>query len=120
MSHIVSIKTQVKDEQAVVAACHRLQWPDPQHRTVELFRTEVTGLAVELPEWSYPVVCDLGRGELHYDNFNGLWGDESQLHRFLQAYAVEKTKLEARKQGHSVHEQVLENGAIRVQIAVAR
>lgn len=119
MSHIVSIKTQVKDEQAVVAACRRLQWPEPRHRTVELYRTGVTGLAVELPEWHYPVVCEIAKGELRYDNFNGRWGDESHLHRFLQAYAVEKTKLEARKQGHSVCEQTLENGSIRVQIAVA-
>jgi hypothetical protein len=41
------------------------------------------------------------------------------LDAFLQAYAVEKAKLEARKQGHSVSEQQLADGSIRVQIAVA-
>jgi hypothetical protein len=119
MSHIVSITTQIKDEHAVFAACRRLNLPEPQHRTVNLYLTEVTGLAVELPEWRYPVICDTLKGELQYDTFKGRWGDESQLHRFLQAYAVEKTKLEARKQGRSVYEQALENGSIRLHVAVA-
>jgi hypothetical protein len=119
MSHIVEIKTQVKDVAAVQAACHRLQLPEPQERTVTLFRTEVTGLAVELPDWLYPVVCNTTTGELKYDNFQGGWGDESQLHLFLQSYAVEMAKLAARRQGHSVSEQQLADGSIRVQIAVA-
>jgi len=119
MSHIVSIKTQVKDPQAVHAACRRLKLPEPQQRTANLYNTQATGLAVELPQWRYPLVCDTTTGDLKYDNFKGRWGEESQLHKFLQAYAVEKAKLEARKQGHSVQEQVLADGSIRVQIAVA-
>lgn len=119
MSHIVSIKTQIKDPAAVHAACCRLQFPVSQHRTVTLYSSEVTGLAVELPGWTYPVVCDIASGELKYDNFKGRWGDETQLHRFLQAYAVEKARIEARKQGHSVQEQTLTDGSIRLQIAVA-
>jgi hypothetical protein len=119
MSHIVAIQTQVKDPLAIQAACRRLKLADPQRRIAQLFTSEATGLVVEFPGWLYPVVCDTTTGELKYDNFNGRWGDESQLHQFLQAYAVEKAKLEARKQGHSVHEQTLADGSIRVQIAVA-
>ena len=44
------------------------------------------------------------------------WGDQKELNRFLQAYAVEKTKLEARKKGYIVSEQPLENGSIRLPI----
>ncbi len=47
------------------------------------------------------------------------WGDEAHLHQFLQIYAVEKTKREARLSGHEVFEQQLPNGSIRLQIAVA-
>lgn len=119
MSHIVAIKTQVKDPLAVQAACRRLQWAEPQQRTARLYTSQATGLVVELPDWRYPLVCDTTTGELKYDNFKGHWGDESQLHKFLQAYAVEKAKLEARKQGHFVQEQALADGSIRVQIAVA-
>jgi hypothetical protein len=119
MSHIVSIKTQVKDPLAIQAACRRLQLPEPQQRTARLFNSEATGLVVELRGWTYPLVCDTTTGELKYDNFEGRWGDESQLHLFLQSYAVERATLEARRQGHSVSEQQLADGSIRVQITVA-
>ena len=119
MSHVVEIKTQVKDVAAVQAACRRLKLPEPQHRTVTLFSAKVTGLAVHLPEWQYPIVCDTATGEVKFDNYGGMWGKQSHLDQFLQAYAVEKAKLEDRRQGHSVSEQLLTDGSIRVQIAVA-
>ncbi len=119
MSHTIEIKSQVKDVAAVQAACRRLKLPEPQERTVTLFSAEVTGLAVQLPEWQYPVVCNTTTGELKYDNYNGRWGQQSHVDQFLQAYAVERAKLEARRQGHSVSEQQLADGSIRVQIAVA-
>lgn len=119
MSHIVSIKTQVKDPLAVAAACRRLQLSEPHTGTAKLYTSEATGLIVALPEWLYPVICDTATGELHYDNFKGRWGDESHLHRFLQAYAVEKATIEARRAGHSVRESLLSDGSIRLQIAVA-
>ena len=119
MSHIVSIKTQVKDPLAVSAACRRLKFLEPQTGTAKLYNSDATGLIVTLPEWLYPVVCDTATGELHYDNFNGRWGEESHLHRFLQAYAVEKATLEARREGHLVRESLLSDGSIRLQIAVA-
>ncbi len=118
LSHIVTIQTQFRDPIAVAAACARLQLPVPTVRTVKLFAAEATGLVVELPQWRYPVVCHTDTGTLQYDNFQNRWGDEAHLHAFLQKYAVEKTKLEARKAGHSASEQLLADGSIRVQIAV--
>ena len=53
---------------------------------------------------------------MRYDNFSGHWGDQTQLDRFMQLYAVEKAKLEARKKGYQVNEQSLQDGAIRIQI----
>ena len=47
------------------------------------------------------------------------WGDPNQLDRLLQAYACEKTLIEARKQGHSVTEQALADGSIKLTIQVA-
>ena len=118
MSHIVTIQTKVRDPVAVASACEVLQLPAPSVRTARLFSTEATGLAVELPGWRYPVVCQTETGTLAYDNFGGRWGDDIHLHRFLQRYAVERTKLEARKQGHTAIEQPLSDGSIRVEIAV--
>jgi hypothetical protein len=118
LSHIVEIKTEIRDEQAVRAACTRLQLAAPEQKTVRLFSATATGLCVQLPGWSYPVVANLQTGTLQYDNYNGHWGEQKHLHSFLQAYAVEKAKIEARKKGHSVSETRLDDGSIRVTVRV--
>ncbi|MCM2371089.1 hypothetical protein [Aporhodopirellula aestuarii] len=48
----------------------------------------------------------------------GHWGDRARLDQFLQAYAVERATIEARKNGHSVTEQKLDNGSIKLTIRV--
>lgn len=116
MSHIVTIKTEVRDPQAVAAACRRLDLPEPVVGAAELFNVEAVGLLVKLPGWLYPVVCDTVSGELRYDNFGGSWGHQKHLDRFLQRYAVEKAGVEARKRGHSIVEQMLVDGSIKVTI----
>ena len=118
MSHIVRIETQVRDEAAVVAACTRLGLAPPETGTFKLFTDHATGLAVRLPGWNYPVVCHTQTGALSYDNYNGAWGDQGQLHRFLQAYAVEKARIEARQQGYAVTEQQLAGGAVKLTVHV--
>ena len=118
MSHIVEIKTEVRDEAAVKAACVRLQIPTPEHKTVRLFNATATGLCVQLPGWSYPVVANLQTGQVQYDNYNGHCGEQSKLNQFLQAYAVEKAKIEARKKGHMVTETSLQDGSIKVTVRV--
>ena len=116
MSHIVEIQTQLRDAAAVIAACRRLQWPHPREGVHRLFSGEETGLGVQLPDWRYPVVCDLAQGTLKYDHFGGRWGNPRYLDIFQQMYAVEKASLEARKRGQSVTEQSLPDGSIRLSI----
>ena len=118
MSHIVSITTEVRDEQAVRAACVRLQLAAPENKTVRLFNATATGLCVQLPGWNYPVVCELSTGSLKFDNYNGAWGRQEELNKFLQGYAVEKAKIEARKKGHACSETRLEDGSVRVTVYV--
>ena len=118
MSHVVEIKTEVRDELAVKAACVRLQIPMPEHKTARLFSATATGLCVQLPRWRYPLVCNLQTGQLQYDNYGGHWGEQKELNRFLQAYAVEKAHIEARKKGHRVTEATLEDGSIKVTVRV--
>jgi hypothetical protein len=118
LSHIVEIKTEVRDEAAVRAACTRLQLPPPEHKTVRLFSATATGLAVQLPGWNYPIVCNTESGQVSYDNYEGHWGEQKHLNSFLQGYAVEKAKIEARKKGHSVSETSLQDGSIRVTVHV--
>src|SRR4051812_42813029 len=118
LSHIVTIKTEVRDHAAVGAACRRLELPLPVLGTAELFGGPASGLIVRLTDWAYPVVIDTTTGQVHYDNYNGAWGDQAQLERFLQMYAVEKTRIEARKKGHQITEQPLADGSIKLTIRV--
>ena len=119
MSHIVKIQTEIRDAEGVMAACRRLNLPPPVHGTHELYSASATGLAVRLPDWEYPVVCNTATGQVHFDNFNGHWGNQQELDKFLQAYAVEKARIEARKHGHTVTEQPLSDGSIRLVVQVA-
>ena len=118
LSHVVEIKTEVRDEQAVRAACVRLQLTPPEQKAVLLFSATARGLCVQLPQWQYPVVINLQTGQTQYDNYGGHWGEQKHLNSFLQAYAVEKAKIEARKKGHTCSETRLEDGSIRVTVKV--
>ena len=118
MSHIVEIKTEIRDEAGVRAACNRLHLDPPERKAAKLFSDTVTGLCVQLPGWLYPVVCDTQSGQLKYDNYEGRWGEQKHLNSFLQGYAVEKAKIEARRKGHAVSETQLQDGSIRVTVLV--
>jgi Protein of unknown function (DUF1257) len=119
MSHIVSVQCRVHDHAAVVAACKRLGLVEPVHGKAQLFSGEAEGLLLQLPGWQYPAVIDVLTGVVRFDNFQGLWGEQQHLDRFLQAYAVEKARQEARKKGYTVNEQSLQDGSIKLNIIEA-
>lgn len=116
MSHIVTIQTKVHDPAAVAAACQRLNLAAPVQGTAQLYSGEATGLIVQLPDWQFPVVIDVLTGAVRYDNYGGAWGNQAKLDRFLQMYATEKVRLEARKKGFQITEQALQDGSIKLQI----
>ena len=118
MSHIVTIKTEVRDAEAVRAACKRLAIHEPVQGTARLFEGEATGLLVKLPGWAYPAVVDTNSGQVRFDNYEGHWGDPKHLDAFLQSYAICKATIEARKRGHSVFEQALPDGSVKLVIQV--
>jgi len=113
MSHTVSIKAQVKCQTALAATCLRLGLPAPNHGQVRLFDQIATGTGVQLPGWRFPL-CITSDGSVLHDHFQGLWGEPKELSRFLQAYATEAAKLQARRQGHSVTETQLADGTIQL------
>ncbi len=118
MSHVVTIRTEIRDPTALATACQRLGLAETVQGKAKLFTSEAEGLIVHLPGWQYPVVVDTAEHQIRYDNYNGAWGEQKQLDRLLQAYAVEKAKLEARRTGHTVTEQPLEDGSIKLTIQV--
>jgi hypothetical protein len=118
MSHIVAIKTQVKDSAALIAACRRLGLPEPTTGTATLFSGDATGTIVKLPGWHYPAVIDTSTGGIKFDNYNERWGKQAELDKLLQGYAVEKARIEARRAGHTLSEQQLADGSIKLTIQV--
>ena len=116
MSHVVQVQTEVRDVVAIRGACGRLGLVEPVYGEVKLFSSTAVGWAVRLPGWRYPVVCDVATAKVAYDNFEGRWGEPKQLDAFLQNYAVEKAGIEARRAGHSVTEQLLSDGSIKLTI----
>ena len=116
MSHVVTIKVDIRDSTALSAACRRLGLDQPVQGTARLFASEAEGLIVNLPDWRYSVVIDTDTRQVHYDNYSGQWGKQSELDRLLQAYAVEKARIESRRAGYTVTEQSLSDGSIKLTI----
>ena len=117
MSHTVTIKTVITDLSSIQLACRRLKLPEPVLGEVRLFDRVAIGIGIQLDGWRFPV-CIESDGNLLYDNFGGFWGVPEKLDQFQQMYAVEKAKLEARKQGYQFSESVLADGSIRLQVLV--
>ena len=118
MSQVVQIQTQVRSAAAVRAGCKRLGLAEPVEGEVKLFSETVSGLAVQLRDWRYPVVFNVTTGESKFDNYEGRWGKQERLSEFLQAYAIEATKIEARRKGYTVIEQPLVDGSVKLTLSV--
>jgi len=102
MSHTMNIQLELHDKDALLAACERLGLTMTEGRH-KLYASTEEGIAISLPGWKYPVVVK-GDGTVAYDNYNGRWGDISQLNKLKAYYGLEKAKIEARKKGYSVYE----------------
>ena len=118
ISHIVKVETQVRDVNALRQACSYLQLEPPILGTYELYNSTEIGWGVQLRDWKYPVVFKVEASEAAFDNYEGRWGNPQRLEELIQRYAVEKTKIEARRQGHSVTEQSLADGSVKLTVSV--
>ena len=64
------------------------------------------------------MVFKLETSEAAFDNYEGRWGNSQRLDELVQRYAAAKTKIEARRQGHSVTEQSLADGSVKLTVSV--
>ena len=46
------------------------------------------------------------------------WGEQQHLDQFVQAYTVEKAKIEARRRGNTCTEQQLADGSIKLTVNI--
>lgn len=94
MSHLVTMKSEMRNQQAIRNACAALKLKAPETGKLELYDGSAhEGTLVRLPGWQYPV-CIKADGQLAFDNYNGHWGSLAELERLQQRYAAEVVKLE--------------------------
>lgn len=121
MSHKVTVNTQLKDLGVLKKVCDAkglsLTIAEKGQNVVKTFSGEISGIAaVSLPGWKYPVVLE-ENGVAHYDNYNGSWGNISQLDKLTQDYARELTLQEASQQGFRItYETVEADGTIKMEL----
>jgi len=117
MSHITTIKDiLIKDLAVLEKAVQRI--PDTrlevhEPRPIKLYQKEpVEAVAqVKFNSWVYPVLV-APSGEIHYDNYEGCWGNISHLNKLKQVYGLEKAKKLARAQGYVCREHQKQDGAV--------
>jgi hypothetical protein len=99
----------MKDIDVLKNACKTLGINCLEKSYVDFFDGKrVHGTKVILPNWRYPV-CVTNNGEIIYDNYEGNWGDIKELNALKQRYAVEKTKLVAKRNGYTFTEKKVGN-----------
>jgi hypothetical protein len=113
MSHVATIALEFRDPTALGEAATACGLSLRQETVTFYDGTRVTGIALRLPGWRYPVIID-AEGRLHYDHYEGRWGDLAHLHRFRQAYAEAATRRFARTQGFRVTRTVQPDGTVRL------
>ena len=120
MSHFTTIKTQIKDIEALRLACLELKLPLLQNANARGYSGEVrrgefviklTGpydIAVnQQPDHTYGLTTDWWDGYVEKE----VGKDYSKL---LQLYAVHKASIEARKKGYSILRRPQQNGSIKL------
>ncbi len=124
MSHFTEIKTQVRDINALRAACDELGLTllDNAHARGYGHRTRAGEHVIRLkgpydiavnktPDGSYGLTTDWWGG--HVEREVG-----ANYGRLLQLYGVHKTRLEARRKGYTLKRQTLADGAIKLTIGL--
>jgi hypothetical protein len=109
MSHCTTIDVKMKDITVLKNACKELGIDCVENTNVDFFDGKREhGTKIKLPNWRYPV-CVKSNGEIIFDNYEGNWGDIKELNTLKQRYAVEKTKLVAKKNGYTFTEKKVGN-----------
>ncbi|MEQ8786547.1 MAG: DUF1257 domain-containing protein [Pirellulaceae bacterium] len=113
MSHITTLQVQMRDEQAIRAACQETGAEFLGRGVHTLFGSQtVEGVGFKLSQWRYPLVAT--EDALKYDTFCSKAGAGGQLNQFRQSYAKQVVLAQARRKGQHVTEQRQADGSIRL------
>ncbi len=115
VSHITTIKTQIKDLDILRRACTRLKIGEPTRANHRMYGGQVEGWGVKLSGWNYPVVMQ-DDGQVKFDNYGGSWGEQARLDELQQAYSAEACINQAEMQGYGYSESLDSDGTIHLEI----
>lgn len=116
MSQVVTIDVELKDKQAVMAACKHLSWKcEEQGEVVFYDKTTERGTVVHVPGWKYPAVVT-ENGTMKADTYNDQWGHMSDLDQLKQRYSAEQTISTFAKQGLYASEQQNQDGSLTLTV----
>lgn len=97
-SHTTTVHVEFKSREALIAAAEKLNMRVLGEGTHSLYSSKHTGFALHFPNWNYPVIAGKD-GNLHYDTYNGVWGNEADVRRLTSQYAIEAARQAALAQG---------------------
>ena len=114
MSHVTKLKLKISNFTCLQDALKRITGAAFLGKTtVDYFNKRQHGIAFQLPSFVYPIVVNPETYELYADMYGGKWGDQKELDKLMQHYAVECTKSFAENNDYYYEEQTNENGEIR-------
>lgn len=120
MSHMIKMKTQFVDHNALRAACSALgleveQAEAGKNKLFPLYDRHASGqMGIHLPGWRYPLVIQ--DKQAFYDNMGGQWGDISELTKLEDAYLRQVTYDFAAAEGYTITQTVHENGRTEIEL----
>ena len=125
MSHFTTIKTQIKDIEALRSACQEMGLSLLQNSEARgYYENKIKGDYVirlkgpydialnKQPDGSFGLTADFWQGHVESEVGQG-------YDKLLQLYGVHKAIREARKKGHLVSRTAHQNGSIKLSISVA-
>ena len=120
MSHFTEIKTQIKDIEALRAACQELGLTLLQNAEARgYYENKTKGDYVVRLKGPYDIAL-IKQADGTFDHTADLWNGHAELEvgqgygKLLQQYGVHKATLEARKKGLSVLRRQQANGSIKL------
>jgi len=97
-SHTVKVKVEYRDPRTLERACKTLGWKWLGYGKHTLSENSVTGHGFMPETFLLPAVLD-SEGELHFDTYEGSWGDQTKLELLKSEYALATAEQAAEELG---------------------
>lgn len=118
MSHVVKQQASFTDKAALRQACQTLKFPFKEGRQqIKTFSRSIQGdFAIQLPGWKYQAAVDTATGQIAYDNYGGVWGEQQYLEDLNQEYNLVLREQWAEGEGYYTERVPQASGHVQLQI----